>query len=174
MRSSEATESIRAAQRSIAFVASPVEIAGRRRVRVAWAIERLREWSDAGGNGYGAGSSRTGHGDPTLAAVAQRNPRAGLWVVDQADAELMEASGRIRRLAEDAAWLERWAARCTQTAPSAPLPAGVRCENPRCDEPISGEGSDRPRDGLCRRCYRHQRRFGVAWPARTVAGRSTA
>ena len=42
----------------------------------------------------------------------------------------------------------------------------IECANPKCDNTMTGIGSDRPRRGRCDRCRKHLDRYDIDWPAR--------
>jgi len=103
------------------------------------------------------GSSGGGHGDPTAAAVLQREPLGSL---------LAECDGEGGRLDSASTYLFRMlGAIVAQGTPPAEADAAGAGHCQRCSRWVAGTSSDRIRSGWCPACYQAWRRAGC--PDRT-------
>jgi hypothetical protein len=139
-------------------------LATRVRDRVDEARGNLLEWH---GRGFSAGGNGTRSSDiPDLSRFLSRN--------DQATKDLAELDELLETALRALTRLDRICTASTEVTAKVPENWTVNCENEKCLARISMEGNDRPREGLCQRCYKHLKRYGVMWPRQRVEGRSTA
>jgi hypothetical protein len=94
-----------------------------------------------------------------------------LPVRDQADRFMAHQWSQFSRAIHHARELLEMAARYQTSVvvvvPPVDDPDPVACENKFCTHMHTMLGQDKPRDGLCARCYQHRRRYGRDWPYRS-------